>query len=150
MCIYFPVSDFCQSEIKFGVQWPRTKTGEEITVECSLADSIFTGIIKLHVLIELYHSPLALYLVFAFLLHCQHPFFRMYSKLYYVFGPYYSTNVNVIINIIVVGSLFWPTWLTVELDFFSFFGFLHIQRRDQIEYRSDDVIKWNLWNYGIC
>ena len=19
-----------------------------------------------------------------------------------------------------------------------------------IEYRSDDVIKWNLWNYGIC
>ena len=51
-----PVSDFCQSEIRFGVQWPRTKTGEEITVECSLADSIFTGIIKLHVLIDLCHS----------------------------------------------------------------------------------------------
>ena len=40
-----PVSDFCQSEIKFGVHWPRTKTGEEVTVECSLVDSNLTGII---------------------------------------------------------------------------------------------------------
>ena len=46
MSIYIsPFSDFCQSEIKFGVKWPRAKTGEEITVECSLADSILTGII---------------------------------------------------------------------------------------------------------
>ncbi|XP_073235527.1 uncharacterized protein [Porites lutea] len=34
---------FCQSEIKFGVHWPRTKTGEEVTVECSLVDSNLTG-----------------------------------------------------------------------------------------------------------
>ncbi|CAH3032747.1 unnamed protein product [Porites lobata] len=34
---------FCQSEITFGVHWPRTKTGEEVTVECSLVDSNLTG-----------------------------------------------------------------------------------------------------------
>ena len=51
-----PVSDFCQSEIKFGVHWPRTKTGEEVTVECSLVDSNLTGIIATCI-----NRPLSLY-----------------------------------------------------------------------------------------
>ena len=51
-----PVSDFCQSEIKFGVQWPRTKTGEEVAAECSLADAILTGIIATCI-----NRPLSLY-----------------------------------------------------------------------------------------
>ena len=51
-----PVSDFCQSEITFGVHWPRTKTGEEVTVECSLVDSNLTGIIATCI-----NRPLSLY-----------------------------------------------------------------------------------------
>ena len=97
-----PVSDFCQSEIKFGVHWPRTKTGEEVTVECSLVDSNLTGIIATCI-----NRPLSLYRwrytwFFTSLLHCHHPFCRMYSKPYYFFTLYHSINFNAVIHIIIV------------------------------------------------
>ena len=97
-----PVSDFCQSEIKFGVHWPRTKTGEEVTVECSLVDSNLTGIIATCI-----NRPLSLYRwrytwFFTSLLHCHHPFCRMYSKPYYFFTLYHSINFNAVIHIVIV------------------------------------------------
>ena len=57
-----PVSDFCQSEIKYGVHWPRTKTGEEVTVECSLVDSNLTGIVATCI-IDLCHFTAGVILV---------------------------------------------------------------------------------------